>query len=271
MIKPYFSCQEQLVPGNTYAEKFEFLARTGFSGIEIWSQNLTGNTEELLNLAKSTGVKVSSGCQGFDGGLINADEDGRYLAISSTKEALAALGEVNAGGFVVPAGFALGSKVLPPFKPPRPADEDFQALCDSLEQVLPIAKKHQVAIFLEPINRYEIHYLNTLSEAEDIVSKINHPQLRIVADFFHMNMEEPNLIEGLIRAGRYLRHVHLADSNRKLPGQGHLNFVSLFKTLQRMKFQGWLAIECDRPSDAKQELPVAMKFLQECWLMAAEE
>jgi len=214
---------------------------------------------------------VSSGCQGFDGGIINADEVGRNMAIQSTKEALAALSEVKARGFVVPAGFALGSKVLPPFKPPRSADEDFRALSDSLEQTLPYAAKHKVSIFLEPINRYEIHYLNTLSEVEAIVSTINNPWLRIVADFFHMNIEEANLPEGLTRVARYLGHVHIADSNRKLPGQGHMDFVILFKTLQRIKYQGWLAIECDRPLDSTRDLPIALNYLQECWLKAAGE
>ncbi len=271
MNEPNFSCQEQLIPGKTYTEKFAFLAKTGFSGIEIWSQNLSANLDELRNLSHATGVRVSSGVQGFDGGLINFDENGRSMAISSTVEALNALAVVKAGGFVVPAGFALGSRALPPFKPPRPAEEDYRALCDSIDQILPTAAKCKVSIFLEPINRYEIQFLNTLSEAEAVVSKFNHPWLKITADFFHMGIEEANLPDSLTRAATYLGHIHLADSNRMLPGKGHLDFVALFKTLQNINYHGWLAIECDRPVDAVTELPTALNYLNDCWQKANEE
>ena len=271
MTEPKFSCQEQLVPGETYDEKFAFLAQAGYSGIEIWSQNLSAQTDQLSELCKSTGIRVSSGCQGFDGGLINVDEQGRSKAISATMEALHALAALKAGGFVVPAGFALGSKVLPPFKPPRPAIEDHAALCDSLAQILPLAADLQVTIFLEPINRYEIHYLNTLSEAIEIVSTINHPYLKLMADFFHMNIEEAAPDMELERAAGSLAHVHLADSNRKLPGQGHLDFVRHFQALQRTGYQGWLVIECDDSPDPTNELPAALQYLRDCWLMAGKE
>jgi sugar phosphate isomerase/epimerase len=265
MTEPRFSCQEQLVPGNTYADKFAFLARAGFAGIEIWSQNLSDHIAELAELSVSTGIAVSSGCQGFDGGLINASEAGRRAAITQTREALDALGALNGAGFVVPSGFALGSKVLPPFKPPRPAEEDAEALRDSLAQILPHAAQTQVAVFLEPINRYEIHFLNSLAEAASVVSAINSPWLSVVADLFHMNIEEANPIEALSNVSSWLGHVHLADTNRKLPGQGHLNFVAHFTVLQRSGYRAWLAIECDRPADGPRELPAAIDYLRDCW------
>jgi sugar phosphate isomerase/epimerase len=170
----------------------------------------------------------------------------------------------------MPTGFALGSKVLPPFKPPRPADEDAQALRDALEKILPHAAKNQVSIFLEPINRYEIHYLNTLAEANEIVSALDNPWLKVMADTFHMSIEEANLAQSLTLAASRLGHVHLADSNRRLPGQGHLDFVPIFRTLRKTGYQGWLAIECDRPADPVRELPAAFQYLQECWERAKE-
>jgi sugar phosphate isomerase/epimerase len=270
MTETRFSCQEQLVPGETYAEKFEFLASVGFAGIEIWSHNLSDNVEKLVELSASTGVAVSSGCQGFDGGLINANEAGRLAAITQTKEALGALGAVGGAGFVVPAGFALGSKVLPPFKPPRPAEEDSTALHDSLAQILPRAAQTKVAVFLEPINRYEIHFLNTLAEAASVVSDINSPWLSVVADLFHMSIEEADPIHELGKVSSLLGHVHLADTNRKLPGQGHLDFVAHFAVLQRSGYEGWLAIECDRPTNGAHELPAAIDYLRDCWSEAEQ-
>jgi sugar phosphate isomerase/epimerase len=270
MTEPRFSCQEQLVPGETYAEKFGFLASVGFAGIEIWSHNLSDHVDKLAELSASTGVAVSSGCQGFDGGLINVNEGGRRAAITQTKEALDALGALGGAGFVVPAGFALGSKALPPFKPPRPAEEDSEALHDSLAQILPRAAQTKVAVFLEPINRYEIHFLNTLAEAASVVSDINSPWLSVTADLFHMSIEEADPVDELGKISSLLGHVHLADTNRKLPGQGHLNFVAHFAVLQRSGYRGWLAIECDRPTDGPRELAAAISYLRDCWSEAEQ-
>jgi sugar phosphate isomerase/epimerase len=268
MTEPRFSCQEQLVPGQTYAEKFDFLAKIGFAGVEIWSHHLLGTIKELAALSASTGVVVSSGCLGFEGGLIDSNEEARRSAIAATKESLDALAAVGGAGFVVPAGFALGSKALPPFKPPRTAEEDSEALRDALAQLLLHAAGVGVSLFLEPINRYESHFLNTLAEAETIVSAISSPWLSITADLFHMNIEEADPPGELRRVGAKLGHVHLADSNRKLPGQGHLDFAAHFSALQRVGYKGWLAIECGRLTDPARELPVALDHLRRSWHIA---
>ncbi len=270
MVKPRFACQEQLVPGTTYTEKFAFLAETGFTGIEVWSHNLAANIEELARLSAETGIQVSSGCQGFNGGLIDSDEKARRSAIDATKAALDALAAVGAAGFVAPAGFALGSRALPPFKPPRPPEEDAAALSEALAEILPHAATCQVALFLEPINRYESHYLNTLAEAEAVVKQAGSAWLSITADLFHMSIEETDPPAELERVAPHLGHVHLADSNRRLPGQGHLDLVAHFAALQRAGYAGWLAIECDRPVDAAREVPAAFAAMRHAWQAAAE-
>jgi len=63
----------------------------------------------------------------------------------------------------------------------------------------------------------------------------------------------------------------VADSNRKLPGQGHLDFAGHFAALQRSGFQGWMAVECDNPVDAAVELPLAGEYLHGCWEKAGED
>jgi sugar phosphate isomerase/epimerase len=270
VIEPRFSCQEQLIPGDTYTEKFAFLAETGFRGIEVWSHNLAANVEELSRLSAETGVRVSSGCQSFNGGIIDIDEKARRTAIDAIKDALDALAAVGGAGFVVPAGFALGSKALPPFKPPRPPDEDAAALGDALAEILPRAAEREVSLFLEPINRYESHYLNTLAEAEAVVKQAASPWLSITADLFHMSIEEADPAGELARTAPHVGHVHLADSNRRLPGQGHLNLEKHFTSLLQAGYGGWLAVECDRPTDAARELPPAFAVMQRAWQAAVE-
>jgi sugar phosphate isomerase/epimerase len=270
VIEPRFSCQEQLIPGETYTKKFNFLAETGFAGIEVWSHNLASNVEEMSHLSDETGVRVSSGCQSFNGGLIDIDEKARRLAIDTIKDALDTLAAVGAAGFVVPAGFALGSRALPPFKPPRPPDEDAAALANALAEILPLAAEREVSLFLEPINRYESHYLNTLAEAEAVAKQAASPWLSITADLFHMSIEETDPAGELARVAPHLGHVHLADSNRRLPGQGHLDLEKHFTALLQAGYSGWLAVECDRPTDATRELPTAFAVMQRAWRAAVE-
>jgi sugar phosphate isomerase/epimerase len=270
MKPPLFSCQEQLIPGDTYTEKWEFLTRTGFSGIEIWSNHLLEHFDELVGLCSSTGIRVSSGCQSFEGGLINSNEQARQSAINSTVEGIRALAAMNGSGYVLPAGFALGSFVLPPYRAPRSPAEDERALVEALHQILEETTEIGVAVFLEPINRYETHFLHTLAEAERIVSAVHHPSLGITADFFHMSIEEANPARSICQSGPWIKHIHLADSNRKFPGQGHLDFVDLFSALQQAGYSGWMTIECDTPADAKVELPIAFQYLDGCWQQAVE-
>jgi sugar phosphate isomerase/epimerase len=270
MNGPLFSCQEQLIPGNNYREKYLYLSEIGFSGIEIWSNHLDDHFDELAELYLSKGVRVSSGCQSFEGGLIDCNDQARQAAIHSTIKAVQALSKLGGNGYVLPAGFALGSLVLPPYRPPQSPDEDTRALTDALTRILEETAESGVSIFLEPINRYETHFLHTLAEAESIVATIDHPLLGITADLFHMSMEEANLEESIRNCGPKIKHIHIADSNRKLPGQGHLDFVKLFSAIQQINFQGWMTIECDNPENAEIELPEASQYLHQCWEQAAQ-
>ncbi len=98
-------------------------------------------------------------------------------------------------------------------------------------------------IVIEPVNRYESDFLNTLEDAVAVIEGINHPRLGVLADTFHMNIEEISIEGSLIRAAPYLRHVHVADSNRRPPGMGHLDFRGILETLGTIGYQGYLSAE----------------------------
>lgn len=101
----------------------------------------------------------------------------------------------------------------------------------------------QVTIAWEPINRYESSHMNRV---EQVLAVITEERLRasgILADTFHMNIEEASL-EGAIRAARgYLTYVHLSDSNRQAPGAGHLNMGGIIDALRAVGYHGYLSME----------------------------
>src|SRR5262249_9217551 len=81
-----------------------------------------------------------------------------------------------------------------------------------------------VRIVIEPVNRYESNWLNTVEEVLDLIERLGEDNVGVLPDTFHMNIEEADMLEALRRARPRLWHLHVADSNRRAPGAGHLDF-----------------------------------------------
>jgi sugar phosphate isomerase/epimerase len=105
-------------------------------------------------------------------------------------------------------------------------------------------------IALEALNRYETHLLRTLADAEELRRLINSPNVRLMADVFHMNIEEDSIEASLRAHAEHIVHVHLADSQRREPGSGHLDFGAVFEALADNGYTGPLAMEFLPASDA---------------------
>jgi sugar phosphate isomerase/epimerase len=102
-----------------------------------------------------------------------------------------------------------------------------------------------VRLVLEPLNRYESDLLNNADEGLALIAEVGHSHLGLLLDTYHVNIEEASLTEPFrrgIAAGK-LWHVHLGDSNRLPPGEGHLDFPSIIATLREMDYQGYLSAE----------------------------
>lgn len=105
------------------------------------------------------------------------------------------------------------------------------------------AEKKQVILTIEPLNRYECNYLNTADEAISLMSKIGSPFLKLLLDTFHMNIEERDMVKTIVESQKYLSHMHIADSNRKFPGMGHIDFKMICRALKMIDFDGYLSGE----------------------------
>jgi len=114
-----------------------------------------------------------------------------------------------------------------------------------------LAGRLAVTILLEPLNRYECDYINRLADVAAIAAEIGAPNLKLLADTFHMNIEEPDIAASLKAAGRLLGHVHLADTNRQAPGHGHLDIPAILSALDEMGYQGYLSFEVFPVPDAR--------------------
>jgi len=122
-------------------------------------------------------------------------------------------------------------------------DETDTRFIGSLRQILPAAERTGTRVLIEPINRYETDYLTTLEEALDMIGRLGPPRVGLLADTFHMNIEEVSPVDALRRGGSRLAHVHAADSNRRAPGWGHLNFREIVGVLKEIGYDGYLSAE----------------------------
>jgi D-psicose/D-tagatose/L-ribulose 3-epimerase len=103
-----------------------------------------------------------------------------------------------------------------------------------------------IKIALEPLNRYETSFINTADDGIALVKDIGLDSIGIQLDVYHMNIEEKNLEDAIIRAGKYLYHMHVPEHDRGTPGTGHTDWEGVARGLKKISYNGAVVIEsCD--------------------------
>ncbi len=123
-------------------------------------------------------------------------------------------------------------------------------LRDGLETLGRYASQYGKPLLFEPLNRYETDQANTLDQGLAIIEGI--PNVQLLADLFHMNIEEVNIAEAIRRAGSAIGHVHFADTNRMAIGFGHLDVAPVIAALREIGYMGYLSAEVFSKPDAHQ-------------------
>ena len=259
--------QEDMLPGPRLADRFAQAADLGLQGIEFWSQTLAAQADDILRLNGRGGVSVASVNHGRRSRFLDPDPAERDRALAELREAIALAGRIGAAGVVfVPHFFG---PLLPDLSPFMEAVALERALLTAqLEELAEHAERAKAQLWVEPVNRYETHLLVRLQDAASLVAPLDHPRLGIVADLFHMALDEPNLPAAIRANAAHIGHVHLADSNRRLPGQGTTDFKAAFAALDAIGYSGWMVFECGEPGDNRKraeeywtKLPASLKYL----------
>ena len=110
-------------------------------------------------------------------------------------------------------------------------------------EVAAYANDNGVKIAVEPWNRYESYLINRLDQSIEFCREVDSSGIGVMADTFHMSIEDSDIPAAIKRAGSSLIHVHLADSNRAAPGRGHLNFTEIVEALDEIKYRGVCSFE----------------------------
>jgi D-psicose/D-tagatose/L-ribulose 3-epimerase len=105
------------------------------------------------------------------------------------------------------------------------------------------AKKQNITLAIEPINRYESYVFTAAHEVLQMIEEINTTNIGLHLDTFHMNIEEMNFYDPIIVAGDRLKHVHITESDRGMTGEGNVHWDDFFKALAKINYQGPLVLE----------------------------
>ena len=139
---------------------------------------------------------------------------------------------------VVPAAWGMFTFRLPPMVSPRSREGDVKAILTSLAELDPVAEACGVYLYLEPLNRYQDHMLNTVKDAVDIIEAGGFKRVRVTGDFYHMSIEEDDISESLRRYAPYFGHIHIAENHRYQPGVGSVDFARHMATLKEIGYRG---------------------------------
>jgi len=260
--------QEDMLPGRTLLEKLEFAKALGVHGVEFWGRDLSRKVPEIVDAIEKTNITAAAVNHGRQGRILDPHPSERERALAELRDSISAAADIGAPGVIfVPHFFTL---TLPDLSPWQTAWELSAELLNQHLRVLEdYAAALNVILYVEPINRYETAFLNRLEQAAGAARKRNHPNVKIVADMFHMALEEADLLAALADHRDVIGHVHLADHNRRLPGQGILDFAAVAAALKAVGYAGWASYECDEPSanaaradEYRQTLPTSIAHLR---------
>jgi sugar phosphate isomerase/epimerase len=122
-------------------------------------------------------------------------------------------------------------------------EKSFGLFAEMVSDLCTHAARRDVTLVLEPVNRYELNFINALGDGVEVLEKLRIPNLKLMPDVFHMNIEDPVIHTELVNHIEHIAYIHLADSNRLAPGKGHTDFEQIFNGLKEVSYEGWCSVE----------------------------
>jgi len=219
----------------------ETLKKVGYDGVEIpVFEGDTAHFEKVGKAIKNSGLTCTS---------VTVIPDEQRNPISA--DAKHREGAVEYFKWAIECSQALGSEVLcgPVYQPlgiftgKGPTEEEKQCAVEVHQKAADFAGKANLILAVEFLNRFECYFLNTMADAVDYVKRFNHPNVGVLFDTFHANIEEKDPVGCISRHIDAIKHVHISENDRGTPGKGHIDWPGTFRALRSGGYDGWLVIE----------------------------
>lgn len=253
-----FAALTAIAPGNTIEEQCMAIAASGCSGIETLVFPDTPLEQWQTKLRRATENANVQPVAIILGGLA-LHQPGQINWVSET---LAAIAELKAAALLTVEYQAQDPlPIFPPYPKPPLAE---QAQVDAaMAEISQIATKLDLPIYLEPITQFESRFWRDVDTVLAICRRLENPRIGLCLDFHNMNITEAGIEATIQRAGSWIHHIHLADNNRRLPGQGHINFSTGLQTLQKQGYTGWYTFECGVEGNFQHQVKQTIHMLEQ--------
>jgi D-psicose/D-tagatose/L-ribulose 3-epimerase len=219
----------------------ERLKATGYDGVEIpLFEGEVAHFERVGQAIRDNGLACTS---------VTVLPSEAHSAISPEPESRR--GALDHLKWAIECSSALGSELLcGPFHQPLaifsgtgPTEDEKARAAEVHRQAADIAAAAGITLAIEPLNRFECYFLNTMADARAHVRRVDRPNFGALYDTFHANIEEKDPVRCIAETADVIRHVHVSENDRGTPGKGHVPWLATFKALRAGGYDGWLTIE----------------------------
>jgi sugar phosphate isomerase/epimerase len=242
---------------------FQSASRLGFDALEIFPATPEAAAPEIVRpLMEKYGPAVAA--LGTGGGWV-----AHKWHFGSPDPAIRGAARAFVRG-MIEAAAALGAKAIVGSMQGKPEpgvsrDQGIAWLAEALEDLGGVAEAHGQTLLYEPLNRYESHLFNRLGQTVEFLATLRTKNVKILADMFHMNIEEVSVPLAIRAAGTAIGHFHFADSNRHAIGFGHTDVAPITEALKESGYDGYVSGEVlplpDSESAAAQTLRAYRRYI----------
>lgn len=251
----------------------ENLSNVGFNSLEVYGEPDSLDVDNLTHLLASYSVGVSgvTGMWGHSSGyskfrnMVTANNELLTAAQNYVKKCILLCQRLGGSTFNI---CLFSSKTLVSDSNhktllPREKIKLASSIIGPLRELAKYARDYNIELLIEPLNRYSTPVCTEVEDAKYIIDLINQENVGMLLDTFHMNIEEDSIHNAIIRSNTMLKHVHISDNNRKMPGLAHIDFKSIIVALKKIKYSKYLTFEPTfQSSDYKNDLKFGLQYLK---------
>ena len=221
------------------------VARLGFDILEIQPDQLLsaprGELDGLRQMAADRGLELTF-CIGFapDKDLASESDAVRRAGMEYARRILDVI-HIMGGKVFGGINYSAWPAVVPPGLEDKRPYLDRSLKC--VKEISKLAEDYGITYCLEVVNRFEHFLLNTAAEGLAYVDAVGSPNVKLLLDAFHMNIEEDSVEAAITSVGDKLGHFHIGETNRRPPGQGRMPWDEIARALKQINYQGRVVME----------------------------
>jgi D-psicose/D-tagatose/L-ribulose 3-epimerase len=225
---------------HSHVHLFPRIKGQGFDGVEVITFKIPGYpAAEVRKAAEQNGLELTF-TTAFTGNFsfVSDDAAARRQAAVFMQDCIRLAADLGSklfcGPFYAPLGYMPGRRRTP---------DEWKRVVEGLQEAGEFAARNGVTLGVEALNRYETYFLTTAAETLALCQEVNHPNVGVLFDLYHANIEEKNLPAAIRLLGQHVKNVHASENDRGIPGSGHIDWPGVIQALQDVGYEGFLVIE----------------------------